>query len=120
MLRLTTVDEREERVGRNEALFRQVNERLKEIGENFSLVSESADFVCECGTAACAEPIRLPLTEYERIRSEPELFFVVPGHELSDVESVVETNEGYDVVRKHEGTPAQFARETDPRDGAAR
>jgi hypothetical protein len=110
------VEEREERVGRNEALFRQVNERLKEIGDSFSLVTESADFVCECGTASCAEPIRLTLDAYERIRSDPELFFIVPGHELNGVESVVESNEAYDVVRKHVGAPAQLARETNPRD----
>lgn len=109
------MDERGERIGRNEGLFRQVNERLKEIGESFSLVSESADFVCECGNTSCAKPIRLSLAEYERIRSEPELFFVIPGHEIADVETILETNEGYDVVRKHEGAPARLARETDPR-----
>jgi hypothetical protein len=109
------VDERGERVGRNEALFRQVNERLKEIGESFSLVSEYADFVCECGSGSCAAPLRLTLAEYERIRSEPELFIIVPGHEFADVETVVEQGEGFDVVRKREGTPARIARETDPR-----
>jgi hypothetical protein len=109
------VGARGERVGKNEALFRQVNERLKELGEGFSLVTESADFVCECGSASCAAPIRMTLTEYERVRAEPELFFVFPGHGAEDVESVVESREGYDVVRKHEGEPARVARETDPR-----
>lgn len=109
------MDSRGERIGRNEALFRQVNERLKEIGESFSLVSESVDFVCECGSASCAAPIRMTLEEYERVRSDPELFFVVPGHETEDVESFVESHDGYDVVRKGTGTPARLARETNPR-----
>jgi hypothetical protein len=109
------VDTRGERIGRNEALFRQVNERLKEIGEGFSLVSEVVDFVCECGNASCAAPIRMTLDEYERVRAEPELFFVVPGHETGNVESIVERGDGYDVVRKREGAPAHLARETDPR-----
>jgi hypothetical protein len=109
------VDARGERIGRNEALFRQVNERLKEIGESFSLVSELVDFVCECGSASCAAPIRMTVEEYERIRSEPELFFVVPGHEIDDVEWVVETHDEYDVVRKGVGPPARLARETNPR-----
>jgi hypothetical protein len=109
------VDERGEKVGRNEALFRQVNERLKELGEGFSLVSEQADFVCECGRASCAAPIRMTLADYERIRAQPELFIIVPGHETTEVESVVETGPGYEVVRKREGAPAQIARETDPR-----
>jgi hypothetical protein len=110
-----SMDARGERVGKNEALFRQVNERLKELGEGFSLVSESADFICECGSSACAAPIRMTLAEYEEVRAEPELFFVLPGHEVEDVESVVERHEGYDVVRKHDGEPARIARETDPR-----
>lgn len=110
------VDERGERVGRNEVVFRQVNERLRELGESFSLVSELADFVCECGNASCAAPIRMTLAEYERVRSEPELFIVLPGHEMGDVEAIVERREGYDVVRKREGEPAQIARETNPRD----
>ncbi|HEV8687564.1 MAG TPA: hypothetical protein VGQ84_09825 [Gaiellaceae bacterium] len=110
-----SVDARGERVGKNEVLFRQVNERLKEIGEGFSLVSESADFVCECGSASCAAPIRMTLAEYEQVRSDPELFFVLPSHRAADVEAVVESREGYDVVRKHKGEPARMARETDPR-----
>jgi len=110
------VDERAERVGRNEALFRQVNERLKQLGESFSIGSEMAEFVCECGSASCAEPIRMTLAEYEAIRAEPELFAIVPGHETPNVEAVVRRRKGYDVVRKHEGEPARLARETDPRD----
>jgi len=112
---LPVVDERDERVARNEALFRQVNERLKELGEGFSLVSEVADFVCECGKASCAEPIQMTLAEYERIRAQPELFIVVPGHGMPAVEGVIEEGPGYEVVRKHEGEAAQIARETDPR-----
>jgi hypothetical protein len=109
------VDGRDERFVRNETLFRQVNERLREISEGFSLATESADFVCECGSGSCAEPIRMTLAEYEAIRAEPELFFVVPGHEIGDVESIVDNRDGYDVVRKDPGGPAEVARETDPR-----
>jgi hypothetical protein len=109
------MDARGERVGKNEALFRQVNERLKELGEGFSLVSEVGDFICECGSASCAAPIRMTLAEYEQVRADPELFFVLSGHGVDDVETVVESREGYDVVRKREGEAARIARETDPR-----
>jgi len=40
---------------------------------------------------------------------------LVPGHELKDLEEVVSERDGYNVVKKHDGTPAQVARETDPR-----
>jgi hypothetical protein len=71
--------------------------------------------VCECGDASCSEQIELDLPTYERIRAEPTLFIVRRGHEIPDVEDVVEQHEGFDVVRKHEGGPAELARERDPR-----
>jgi hypothetical protein len=109
------MDERQERIGRNEALFRQVNERLKEVGASFSLVAEETSFVCECGDPTCAEPIVMTLDAYERIREEAAWFAIVPGHEIPDVERVVERHERYAVVEKHPGGPADLARAEDPR-----
>lgn len=67
-------------------LFRQVNERLRELGESFSVVAERADFVCECADERCADPIHLTLGEYERVRSDPRWFVVVRGHERPEIE----------------------------------
>ena len=55
--------------------------------------------------------------EYERVRSEPHRFAVFPGHELPDVEVVVERRDGYAVVQKNEGAPERIAERTDPRTG---
>ena len=77
------------RAGRNEVVFREVNERLRELGEGFSLVSEVAEFVCECGDSGCAERIELNLAEYERVRSDPTWFVIVPGHEVLDRRGLV-------------------------------
>jgi hypothetical protein len=109
------MDERAERVGKNEAVFRQVNERLKELGESFSLVAERSDFVCECGQATCVDPIQMSLDEYEHVRSNPAWFAILPGHEIPDVERIVENKAAYHIVEKHEGVPARVARESDPR-----
>jgi hypothetical protein len=109
------VDERQERLGRNEALYREVNERLKELGESFSMVAEVADFVCECGVSTCAGPIRMTLEEYEHVRSNPHWFTVLPGHEIRDIESVVERHEGWTLIEKHPGGPADLAAQSDPR-----
>jgi hypothetical protein len=49
------------------------------------------------------------------VRSDPTHFVVVPGHEIEDVEEVLEKNEAYAILRKHPGTPERVARETDPR-----
>ena len=103
------------RIGKNEALFREVNERLKEVGTSFSLVAEQADFVCECGISTCTEPIRMTLADYERIRSQPHWFAVVPNHEIPDVERVLERNDGWYLIEKLKGGPAELAAEHDPR-----
>jgi hypothetical protein len=109
------VDERERRVGLNEVLFRQVNERLKEVGESFSLVTETAEFVCECGDLSCTDPITMTLAEYERIRSDSTQFVIKQGHEVADVERVVEEHEQYQVVAKRAGTASRLAVAEDDR-----
>lgn len=109
------MDERGARITQNEALYREVNERLKELGTSFSLVSETTDFVCECGLLSCVEPISMTLESYEHVRSEPHWFAVKEGHEIPDVETVVERHDGWSLVEKHLGGPAELAAETDPR-----
>ena len=107
---------REERIGLNEAVFREVNERIEDLAETFDLKTQPLDLICECGDAACVERIIMTRDEYERIRSEAHQFAVHPGHEYPDVETVVARLKGYDVVRKNQGVPAQIAENTDPRD----
>jgi muramoyltetrapeptide carboxypeptidase LdcA involved in peptidoglycan recycling len=112
----TTVDEREERIGRNEALFRVVNERLEDLNQAFSVVDDDGfEIVCECGDGACIEQIMIPAAEYSRIRSDPTLFILVHGHEDVTVEAVVEDErDAYLVVRKRPGGPADLAAEGAP------
>jgi hypothetical protein len=108
-------DERTERVGRNEALFRVVNERLEDLNRGFTTVTDTFEIVCECGRADCLEHIVISPTAYEDLRTDPALFAVVPGHELEDVEQVVASHEGYNVIRKDPGRPEEIAEATDPR-----
>jgi hypothetical protein len=103
------------RVGQNEAIFREVNERLRELGEGFSLVTDTSDFVCECADAACTDRIQLSLSEYEEVRSDPKWFFVVPGHELVEFERVIAQHGSYLIVEKLPGGPAGIAIREDPR-----
>lgn len=103
------------KLGRNETLFRQVNERLKELGESFSVVAERADFVCECSDERCAEPVHLTLEEYERVRSESRWFFVVRGHERPEIERVVWEIDARVVVVEKPSDLATEAIAEDPR-----
>jgi hypothetical protein len=108
------VDERERRLGLNEAFFREVNERLEEMAESLDSRAARHDFICECADASCAERISLTLGEYQRVRSNPTTFAVKPGHEVADVERVVFEDDRYVVVAK-ENEAAEIAAETDPR-----
>ena len=109
-------DDRERRIGKNEALFREVNERLERVAEAVQATTERLEILCECGDETCTERIEVPLPEYERVRQDSTLFFVCRGHEKPDVENVVEQNNRYSVVRKKDGPAAELARELDPRD----
>jgi hypothetical protein len=112
------VGARDERLAGNEALFREVNERVAEVAEDFVELETTADpveFTCECGRATCTEPVAMTLVEYEALRAAPTHFAVVDGHELPEIERVVERHPGYLVVEKQDDDAEQVARETDPR-----
>ena len=103
------------RAGLNEALFREVNERLEEISVDTVSTHEAVDFVCECVRADCAERISLSVAEYEAVRAEPTHFAVAPGHVEPEVEDVVARHDGYVVVRKRAAESARVAAQLDPR-----
>jgi hypothetical protein len=103
---------RKQQIARNEALFREVNERVQEVSEERATLM--TDFVCECGDSGCTETIPLRDAEYEHVRADPLLFVVVPGHEILEVETVIEEHERFNVARKHVAEAA-LAQDTDPR-----
>jgi hypothetical protein len=109
------VDERGKRIAQNEVLFREINERLRGLGEGFSVVAERAEFVCECGDTSCLERIHMPLAAYEEVRANPKRFFVIKGHELPEYEKVIEERADYVIVEKLPGGPAGYAIRHDPR-----
>ena len=101
--------ESERAIGRNEALFREVNERIREITAGQGVpFDERVLFQCECGRLDCHEQIELSLAEYEAARSREHQFLIRPGHQIDSVESVVRGTDRYLVVRKH-GEAAEAA-----------
>jgi len=107
--------ERAERIGLNEAVFREVNERIESLAQTFDLGTQPLDLICECGDAGCVQRIHMTHAEFERLRSNSSHFAVSPGHVAPDVESVVEQLDGYQIVSKDEGLPRLIAERTDPR-----
>jgi len=105
----------DEQVARNDAIFRDANERIERAAVKFADL-DVVPFICECAEPTCRDVVRLPLAEYERVREHSTWFVVVPGHEASAGSSaeVVESNDDYHVVEKV-GRAAEVAAELDPR-----
>jgi hypothetical protein len=108
-------DERARRVGHNEALFRQVNERIEDLNAAFATISQTFAVVCECGELSCTDQLELPPGVYERTRQSPVRFVVKPGHQAPDIEHVVEAEDDYLVIEKDQPVVKQVAEKTDPR-----
>jgi hypothetical protein len=108
------MDERGERIARNEVAYRDVNEAI-ETGRTRA-GRQSGAFVCECGQLGCNQLVELTLEDYEAVRAHPRRFFMLEGHDIPDVEDVIEHHDGWIVAEKH---PAQatIAEENDPRSG---
>ena len=87
-----TFQERAERVAANEAASRRLNEELGVMGV----------FVCECGEGDCRLPIRMSRERYDQIRENPRHFFVRPGHEKPELETVIRRDDEFLVVEKPE------------------
>jgi hypothetical protein len=98
------------KAARNQALCREVNERIEAVAET----AGDTEFLCECADLECTKTMSLSIAEYERIRSSPVRFPIALGHDVPEVEDVVEENERYVVVQKR-GKAAEVSAKLDPR-----
>ena len=98
----------EQRLALNEALFRDVNERIREISDSFGQKDSTYDFQCECSDPECAERVVLTSAEYEFVRADSTRFVVAKGHAMPEIESVVDQAKDHVVVEK-EGAAADVA-----------
>ena len=101
----------EQRAARNEALFREVNENIARLEERHGTTATEPAYVCECADAGCAEQIAVDPETYRRVRADPRLFFVRPGHEDAQLERIVERHDTYLVVEKT-GAAGEVAEQT--------
>jgi hypothetical protein len=100
---------------RNEALFREINERIEDVGTALAPDDVPMLFLCECDDKECVEKVSATRAEYEAIRAVATHFVVLPGHEDPGVEHVVQKTERFLVVEK-EGEAAHEAQKDDPRE----
>lgn len=103
------------RLVENELIFRRANEHIDAKADELDPDADHVFlFLCECASAACVDRVPLTRAEYEHVRSDPTQFVLLPGHDRSALERIVEREEEYEVVRKH-GEAGRIAAATDPR-----
>ena len=98
-----------ERLARNQALYREVNERIQDLAEG----EDMTEFVCECSNTDCMEFVALTNSQYERVRSDSAWFVIKPEHYISQIERVISQGAGYAVVEKF--VAEEYLEEADPR-----
>ena len=91
---------RKRRLAENQALFREINERIEASAETQGSDQHSYEFVCECSSLECFERFELTLAEYGRVRDRPQRFIVLSGHVEREVEDVVERHGAVVIVEK--------------------
>jgi hypothetical protein len=83
----------------NRALFREVNEGIREADLLLRDDEDSAmEVLCECGGLECIEIIPLAPDDYIRTRNSDQRFIVIPGHENLMLERVTERHDGWLMV----------------------
>jgi hypothetical protein len=99
---------RQERIARNHSLFREVNQRIvsltEEFGSHRSHDGDGIALVCECGNGDCTSQLVAETKLYTRVRVHPSRFLVLSGHESPGLEHVVERNGRYIVVERGEAS----------------
>jgi hypothetical protein len=104
---------KQQRAAANEATIRDVNEGI-ERGQWPGEEDSQVGFRCECAQLGCNQLVELSVREYEAIRAHPRRFVVIPGHEVPEIETVVEARPGYVIVEKRDQA-GEVAEDRDPR-----
>jgi hypothetical protein len=108
--RTLLMTDRLEQQSRNEALLREVNERIADVDKsaeehNFAPEESLFEFLCECGSSdgeagRCEERVLMTINEYDQVRSQDDRFVVSPGHESDWLECVAARTDRFVVVDK--------------------
>ena len=82
-------DLRARRLAENEAVAREVNQRVGDVAASWYERDEKVGFICECSHRSCHEHIELSMAEYAQVRSAPARFALVPDHIVAEIEREV-------------------------------
>jgi hypothetical protein len=95
------MDERDERIAKNEMAFRAANRAIEQADqEEGARPDQPIEVLCECGRQGCDGVLTLTVADYDAVHSEADRFVVLRGHESPQIEKVVEERAGYLVIDK--------------------
>ena len=98
--KLCRMDERNERIAKNETVFRAANREIEHAGQEAGGTGQLIEVLCECGRQGCDGVITMTVADYDGVHSQADRFVVLQGHESAEIEKVVEERTGYIVVDK--------------------
>jgi hypothetical protein len=87
---------RAKRIVQTEVFFRAINDEIAQHDGTADTL-----YMCECGNPLCRDSIRLAPGAIEKLHSSRRHFVVLAGHEIPDVETVVDRADGYVIIRKN-------------------
>ena len=76
--------------------FREVNDRIAELGKQFGVDEDPLELICECEDAGCTDRVQISAPEFARLRDLDGLHLVALGHLHSG--RLVRRGDGYLVV----------------------
>src|SRR4026209_964313 len=94
------MDERDERIAKNETGVRAANREDQQGQEEGGGAHRTIEVLCECGRPGCTGLISLTIAQYNDVHSQADRFVVVRGHENPQLEKVVEERADCLVVDK--------------------
>ena len=102
------------RGARNQALYRLVNERVRELNDAFDPLPPLGEWICECANEKCFEEVLLTHAEYEAVRAFPTRFFVKPhdDHVVRDSSASPSNTSATGSSRKSELRPLSWSETT--------
>ena len=112
------MDARQERVSRNEAVYRSVNLQMERVSEELGGgPDDRLEILCECGQDGCDATVDVTQAEYDEAHEQRDRFMIAPGHENEDIERVVKRTLRYLVVDKF-GDAERVAEAEERREGS--
>jgi hypothetical protein len=93
-------DARVRRLAANEAIARQVNEQVEQLGERWNAPEEPLEILCECSRAECTQRLHVSLPDYRTVRENDARFMLVDGHVDLEIERRVDEVGDATVVEK--------------------